>query len=243
MSREPPPSTPMSPDAGDSSQRSENTSPRWRFSVRDLLIITALVAATVAAWTTLNQDVRYRGRLAIALPMFLLPVLGCPIAMYVSRKWRAGRVRVRLCQRLSPSLHVAWWIPVILLAAMTFVPTWSLPLIGLRAGIVGGGTCGVIYLVWLISVRGFDLCENGVVTACLLYTPWTRFGQLGPDQLHVDADRSVRMRCGHPLLGPNWCIFIAEVPVEQRGAVASLLKEKLGEDAERTPANSGKSVS
>jgi len=200
-------------------------SPRLQFSLRDLLLVTAVIALHLAACVIIlrglsTRDILELARLAIAA------FAGTILALKVGPRWvsrRAGRVVALLRHETPRFTSLAWvcWLPLVIIVFDPLIKkllAWEAPLVILRG----------LLILWMIQNAGFAvnsfarrswaLCDRGLVRDGIFFVRWRKSLR---NTWSIDAEGNLRASVS------RWRVM-APIPPRQREAVEALLKEKLG---------------
>lgn len=207
------------------SMDAEAISPKWQFSLRELLFVTVVVSLHLAAFEILYQYIERHKDFHVrsALAGGIGGLIGVSIHTLIERI-RAGRTVVKLrTQQRRTSLIVGTFVaPSIVLATFMTFDRWLS--VSIAEPVVSGMLAGLImsfaFSLVILSDPTTRLCDSGIMRdGCLNFHPWSRIRRCG---CTWDEHRLTIGRGG-------WRSWTLIVPPERRAAVEALLKEKLGQ--------------
>ena len=197
---------------------------RWQFSVLDLLLITTVVAAYLAAFGTIYRYAESRGE---AIVLRALDGGGIGYATAMLGQWLVARYRSgRKLATLYKPVRKRWRFGISLAFPAAVLGVYAVVhLLGQDISqsvnsffVICLIVAAMASTVLLFGDRTIWLCEFGIRDGGTYFRPWSRIDDWTWDE--NDADR---LTIGRQL--KSWTVI---VPSVERATVDALLKEKLG---------------
>ena len=192
---------------------------RWQFSLRQLILLTALVAVYLAAISMVLPDDKghvasYKLAYVAVMNAGVFVVFGSINLLF---KRHYGRILVQLKSRQTARLYGPW--ALLPLSCLIVIPLLPVDLTNIAHNTALGGLVpNLVLSCWAVLDDRVQLRERGIIFGMWRRT-WTQFPRVA---WHID-DQGVLTLGKH-----RGARVQATVPPDQRAAVEALLEEKLG---------------